>query len=175
MDEDSSNKNNNGDKNLLKEKSIYFKSVDVPELYCKLIDLTEEPTTNLSNIEVLNYIAELFYSMASEKLENGDNGSESDDEFNEINAEYDEPDIILTGYENKENIINKPSILKVKKTVINDNKNNKDSEGVSKILKKVKDKKIKKNKSNKKNVHWNLKTNKIKLFDKNDKIIDLIK
>jgi len=103
MDEDSNNNNNNNsDKNLLKEKSIYFKSVDVPELYCKLIDLTEEPTTNPSNIEVLNYISELFYSMASKKLENGDNTSESDDdEFNKINAEYDEPDIILTGYENK--------------------------------------------------------------------------
>jgi hypothetical protein len=177
MDEDSNNNNNNNsDKNLLKEKSIYFKSVDVPELYCKLIDLTEEPTTNPSNIEVLNYISELFYSMASKKLENGDNTSESDDdEFNKINAEYDEPDIILTGYENKENIINKPSILKVKKTVINNDKNRKDSEGVSKILKRVKDKKIKNNKSNKKNFHWNLKKNKIKLFDKNDNIIYLIK
>lgn len=170
--ENSNNNNSNNDnKNLQKEKekSIYFKSVDVPELYCQLIDLTEEPTTNLSNIEILNYIADLFYSMANDKLENGDDSAESNDEFDEINAEYDEPDIILTGYENKENIINKPSILKVKKTIINDNN------VVSKVLKKVKDKKIKKNKNNKKNVHWNLKTNKVKLFDKNDKIIDLIK
>jgi len=110
MDEDnnSSNDNNknskkkkNNDNNSSQEKSIYYKSVDVPELYCQIIDLTEEPTTNLSNIEILNYIGELFYYMASDKLENDDNSSENDDEFDEINAEYDEPDIILTGYENK--------------------------------------------------------------------------
>jgi len=168
-DSDKKDKENDNENDKSVEiKNIYRKSVDIPELYCKLIDLTEEPTTNPSNIEILNYIADLFYSMANEKLENNENDSDNE-EYDEINAEYDEPDIILTGYENKENIINKPSILKVKKTVINNDND------VTKVLKKVKNKKIKKNKTNKKNVHWNLGTNKIKLFDKNEKIIDLIK
>ncbi|OUM59841.1 hypothetical protein PIROE2DRAFT_14542 [Piromyces sp. E2] len=154
MESDENDETNNNDKIT----QIYCKSVDIPELYCKLIDLTEEPTTNPSNIEILNYIADLFYTMANDKLENADNDSD-DSEYDEINAEYDiEPEIIVVGSDNKENLINKPSILKVKKAVTNDKDISKN------ILKKVKNKKIKKNKS-KKNVHWNLNTNKIKCKD----------
>jgi len=94
-------KDTNKDKKLEKIKNIYIKSVDIPELYCQLVDLTEEPTTNPSNIEILNYIADLFYDMANDKLENPSEDSD-DSEYDEINAEYDkEPEIIVASSENK--------------------------------------------------------------------------